>query len=66
MWTEKVKYVHIVVKNYRGIKMLSIICITILKILNKLDSDILRGLAILAMIELMMEFVLLAIFLGVK
>ena len=53
-------------KSYRGIKMLSIICITILKILNKLDSDILRGLAILAMIELMMEFVLLAIFLGVK
>jgi len=46
--------------------MLSIICITILKILNKLDSDTLSGLAIIAMIELFMEFVLLAIFMGVK
>jgi len=53
-------------KSYRGIKMLSIICITILKILNKLDSDTLSGLAIIAMIELFMEFVLLAIFMGVK
>ena len=54
-------------KSYRGIKMLSIICITILGALNKMDLERQAGLTILVILELWIELIMvLAIFLGVK
>ena len=54
-------------ESYMRTKMLSIICITILVALNKMDFERQAGLTILVILELWIELIIvLAIFLGVK